>query len=103
MFALHPQADSLFSNVDSGLRYFTIFCGALMNEESSDMIKALALRLLCNICYGTAGRYACFKHYKFISECLRLLGDSQNQSVRTARATLLLNFSVEILHNSNHS
>ena len=74
MFALHPQADSLFTNVDCGLNYFIMFCGALMNEDSSDVIRALVLRLLCNLFTGTAARYALFKHYKFIIDCLEKLG-----------------------------
>lgn len=49
VFAIHPQSDSLFANVDSGLHYFTILCGGLMSPNSNDVTRNIIMKVLSNL------------------------------------------------------
>ncbi|EGR28845.1 phospholipase a2 activating, putative [Ichthyophthirius multifiliis] len=100
IFALHPQSDSLFTGVDSGLNYFTILIGGL--GSLNEIGKGLIMKTLCNLFSQTNGKYGMFQHCRFLIEGIKYLRNSQNQNLRNCLVCFFYNVSAEIVFNQNY-
>ena len=96
VFGLHNQIETLFSGLDSGLTILSKICGTLNNPNSSDALKTLCLKIICNFCMHLVSRYALIKNCAIIFDAMKNLLDNwpNNNNVKNAFASTVLNISI---------